>query len=191
MYLAVKRHFGGNFDYFKYNGKVSVTRESFERRRDRFKFEKLANHHDPLGLLVANLSRDPEAWVGDIVSGDDSSDRYAEYVKSTQSFSYFAREQISKIASSTLQGAGAVSSTSRPEIAKLVSSGQMSMEIASMLDLGIRFTDGWVSSGDPVLQKLGERIRRYRPFVKRQVSPTQLVEVVKKIFDEDGRRIGI
>ena len=46
MYLALKQHFTkDNYDYQKYNGKVSASEKSFEERRDRFFFKKLATKH--------------------------------------------------------------------------------------------------------------------------------------------------
>ena len=40
MYLALKNHFTrDNYDYQKYNGKVSASEKAFEQRRDRFFFK--------------------------------------------------------------------------------------------------------------------------------------------------------
>ena len=43
MYLALKQHFTKqDYDYFKYRGKVRANEKSFEQRRDRYFFKKLA-----------------------------------------------------------------------------------------------------------------------------------------------------
>jgi len=43
MYLALKQHFTkDNYDYVKYRGKVTASEKSFEERRDRYFFKKLA-----------------------------------------------------------------------------------------------------------------------------------------------------
>ena len=57
-YLAMKLHFGGEYDFHKYNGKVSATLESFEKRKDKFKFVRLSKKlSDPeiLDYFLANL----------------------------------------------------------------------------------------------------------------------------------------
>ena len=41
-YLALKLHFDGKYDYFKYGGKTSATIESFKKRKDKHQFAKLA-----------------------------------------------------------------------------------------------------------------------------------------------------
>jgi hypothetical protein len=45
-YLAIKRHFTTKYDYFKYNGKVNVSKESFESRRDAYQFQRLSKKKD-------------------------------------------------------------------------------------------------------------------------------------------------
>ena len=40
-YLAMQAHFNrGNYDFFKYNGKMKVKEETFFARKDRYFFEK-------------------------------------------------------------------------------------------------------------------------------------------------------
>ena len=41
-YLAFKNHFTkDNFDYFKYGGKTNATTTSFNKRKDKYFFEKM------------------------------------------------------------------------------------------------------------------------------------------------------
>ena len=43
MYCALKAHFGkGDYDYIKYGGKSSATRDSFWKRTDRIFFVKIS-----------------------------------------------------------------------------------------------------------------------------------------------------
>ena len=56
--LALKLHFSSDYDYFKYNGKTNATQQSFEKRKDRFRFSKLARKlEDPLLIefFVSNI----------------------------------------------------------------------------------------------------------------------------------------
>jgi len=93
-YLAMKLHFGGAYDFHKYNGKVSATAESFEKRRDKFKFAKLSTKlSDPqiLDYYLANFIRGKE-WIGDF---DQKS--WKEHKKITQSLKYVYENDMEKL----------------------------------------------------------------------------------------------
>jgi hypothetical protein len=69
-YLALKKYFSDwKYDYVKYHGKTPLKYETYERRRDRYFFEKLERHRDPIGVLVFNLAENPGAWIRDIATG--------------------------------------------------------------------------------------------------------------------------
>ena len=90
----MKLHFGGAYDFHKYNGKVSATAESFEKRRDKFKFAKLSTKlSDPqiLDYYLANFIRGKE-WIGDF---DQKS--WKEHKKITQSLKYVYENDMEKL----------------------------------------------------------------------------------------------
>ena len=63
-YLALKRHFTTeSYDYFKYKGKVSAKKDAFDKRKDKFFFEKLSRNRDPHGIILANLLKSNDIWV--------------------------------------------------------------------------------------------------------------------------------
>lgn len=96
-YLALKRHFTtDSYDYFKYNGKVNAKKESFEKRKDKFFFEKLSRHRDPHGLILANLLQSNETWIKDLV-GDKAQENYNEWVKKNQSLTYIVSNELSNL----------------------------------------------------------------------------------------------
>ena len=45
-YQAVRLHFHGNFDYFKYNGKTSLTEDAFNIRKDKYAYHKAIREID-------------------------------------------------------------------------------------------------------------------------------------------------
>jgi hypothetical protein len=95
-YLALKNHFTkDSYDYFKYGGKVSASVKSFESRRDRFYFEKLAKMRDPTSFILANLSEDTNIWVGDLCANETAERRYKSWLKRNQSLSYTFRNDLS------------------------------------------------------------------------------------------------
>lgn len=93
MYLALKNHFTRDkYDYQKYNGKVTASEKSFEERRDRFFFKKLATKYsekDVLGYFVANFINDPKGYIGSF-----SRDVYTKWKIHQESFTYKFKEDV-------------------------------------------------------------------------------------------------
>lgn len=85
-YLAIKRHFTSQkYDFHKYRGKVSASFDAFKSRPDAFYFAKLAKHEDYENVLLANLVKNPNAWIRDIAEDDLL---YVEWKKKIDSLSY-------------------------------------------------------------------------------------------------------
>ena len=93
-YLAMKLHFGGDYDFHKYNGKVSATLESFEKRKDKYKFVRLSKKlSDPqiLDFYLANFIRGKE-WIGDF-----DQKNWMAHKKIVQSLQYFYENDLEKL----------------------------------------------------------------------------------------------
>ena len=86
-YLALKKHFTTeHYDYHKYNGKVNASKDSFEKRKDKFFFEKISRHRDPHGLMLANFLKLDDIWVKNL-TGDEATERYNQWLGKLQSIS--------------------------------------------------------------------------------------------------------
>lgn len=73
LYIALKNHFTlKTYDYFKYNGKTRTSQKSFEKRNDKFFFQKLSKHNDILGFLVSNLIVNSKSWIKDLTYNEQS-----------------------------------------------------------------------------------------------------------------------
>ena len=70
MYLALKSHFTTkNYDYHKYNGKCSASVSSFQKRRDKFFFERLSQEYpvaDIENVLVSQFIEKEKFWIGEV-----------------------------------------------------------------------------------------------------------------------------
>jgi hypothetical protein len=99
-YLALKQHFTlDNYDYFKYNGKIRASESSFNNRRDRFFFSKLARalgDDEIVELFVSNFLENEKVWIKDMFS-DDAKSRFRRYQKVMQSLSYIFKEEFVKV----------------------------------------------------------------------------------------------
>jgi hypothetical protein len=94
-YVALKQHFTTeSYDYVKYQGKMRLKYETFEKRNDKYSFEKLSKHKDPHGFLLANMVHDPKVWVGTLVRSTDAEKIYEDWRKRQQSLTYTFRDEI-------------------------------------------------------------------------------------------------
>lgn len=93
-YLAVKRHFTSNYDFFKYNGKVKVSETSFDTRKDKFSFYRLTRQHNAKDIILANLMVDPNMWIGKLVEPDKITIG-KEFTKRKQSMTYSFKNDLS------------------------------------------------------------------------------------------------
>ena len=92
LYQALKLHFTQeSYDFFKYNGKTNVSVTTFENRKDKYHFYKLARKvtqkDDLVSFLVANFVENENVWVGDLLT-EDAEVNYRKHQKVIQSMSY-------------------------------------------------------------------------------------------------------
>ena len=97
-YVALKNHFTKpDYDFIKYNGKTGLKVSSFEKRKDKIFFEKLAkieNYHE---FLVANFSVNPKLWIRDLSYSEDAKLIYQDWKKRNQSITYLYKKEFRKI----------------------------------------------------------------------------------------------
>lgn len=97
MFNAIKLHFtSDSYDYFKYNGKTNVSKQTFTTRKDKYQFYKLSRKYDVVTLrdyYVANFLESDVQWVGDIM-GPDGEENYTKWCKRIQSLTYTFENDI-------------------------------------------------------------------------------------------------
>lgn len=100
LYLALKKHFTTKYDYHRYSGKITAKKSSFEKRRDKYFFEKLARKftHDELeSLLVSNFIVNPNLWIGDIANAADATDVNTQRIARLETLSWTYSEELKMI----------------------------------------------------------------------------------------------
>lgn len=87
-YLALKKHFTTDgYDYFKYNGKVRASFDTFNGRNDAYFFSKLSKTDDYQNRILANMLVNPNVWVRDILS-EEANEVYVEWKRRQDSLTY-------------------------------------------------------------------------------------------------------
>jgi hypothetical protein len=97
LFHGLKLHFTTNYDYVKYHGKISIGKDAFMLRKDKFHFYKLSRKYkkdELFGFYIANLLHNPKCWAGDLVS-DDADSEYKVWLKTQQSLTYLFEQDIS------------------------------------------------------------------------------------------------
>jgi hypothetical protein len=167
-YLALKNHFSKQeYDYFKYNGKLKVNLNTFNSRKDKLFFQKLAKHPDVHSFLVANLSRNEKAWIKDLAYSEDAEKTYKDWLKRNQSLTYVLKNELQYLVPDFDLNFTSHSSD-HPSLLKLYLGGYVSLEtLCILLDL-TKAKKHWDSKMeyDPIYQEIKMKIEKYTPFIK-------------------------
>ena len=92
IYQSLKLHFTTDYDAVKYNYKIVVKKDTFERRRDRYFFEKLSRNYNKEKLIhyfTSNLIVNPNMWIGDM-----KDEIYNDYVSRYDKLTYMLTQDM-------------------------------------------------------------------------------------------------
>ena len=97
-YVALKNHFTKlSYNYHKYNGKSKLSFESFDTRKDKLYFMKVAKHSNPRNYILSNLVENPKIWIKEIAFSLSAEEVYTNWSKRQQSLMYLFKEELSKL----------------------------------------------------------------------------------------------
>jgi hypothetical protein len=168
-YLALKNHFSSpNYDYFKYNGKLKANSSSFDTRKDKLFFQKLAKHPDVHNFLVANLSKNEKAWIKELAYSEEAEKTYKDWLKRNQSLTYVIKNEIKQLDSPFDSNFIVSKDKPHPQLLRLYLGGYVSLEtLCVLLDI-TKAKKHWDSKMeyDPIYQEIKLKIEKYTPFVK-------------------------
>ena len=96
LWNALKLHFTSeSYDYFKYNGKTNVSKQTFTTNKSKYQFYKLSrkyNLNELKNFYVANFIQGKGDWVGDLLQ--DGDENYTKWQKTQQSLTYTFENDI-------------------------------------------------------------------------------------------------
>jgi len=164
-YLAIKRHFNSTaYDYFKANGKTKCSRESFDKRKDKYFFQKLARLKDPKLMLVYNFV-ESDAWIGDIVINEEALANYRKHKKFNQSLSYEFKNELRHFDS--LSDIVQAEQRTHPKAIRLFLQGKLSLETMVILIDILRPISYWkrMLPEDQILEEIIFRVSKYNKFM--------------------------
>ena len=178
-YLALKRHFTSNYDFFKYNGKVKANAMSFENRKDKFFFYKLTKYPNPKDHILANVVENPDVWIGDLLE-DKAKDVYDKWLKIRESLSYTFRTDLGKLDYDD-PNRDIMTSGEHPNLLKLYMQGQFHIESLIILDGLMKIFSYWDKNiQDTILwPDINRKCRNYKPFLQYEKSKMRKIVLDK------------
>ena len=164
MYCALKAHFGkGDYDFVKYDGKSSATKDSFWKRTDRLFFVKTQRKYKKKQViqdyLVSNFIQNTKGWLGDF-----NDDNYIEWKRRTQSMSYNFKQELERIGKVNILG---IKDGQHPTLLKEYLGKRVSIETLIILDDISNFTKVWNEKlkNDVVWPKVKKLMFDYKKFL--------------------------
>ena len=183
-YVALKNHFSKpTYDYFKYNGKVKLNPSSFDTRKDKLFFQKLAKHPDVQNFLIANLSENERAWIKDLAYSEDAEKVYKTWLKRQQSLSYVFKQELGKL-DSDFNRNFLCKSNEHPMLLKKFLGKEISLETMCLLLEFAGAKKYWDAKMqyDLVYDSVKTKIEKYSPFIK--CDKDKLKKIVLDYFGE-------
>ena len=181
-YLALKRHFTSDYNYFKYNGKIRASEESFLRRNDRFFFRKLSkkyNKEELVDFYVSNFIISNN-WVGNLVS-QESEDNYVQYKRRRESLSYHFDVELRWVIDHCrdrnleLNKLLLVEDNNHPLLLKFLLQKKISIDTLIIMDSVLKFLSHWDDNLDDIVWEEKKRLiikynkfLTYDPFIYRK-----------------------
>ena len=190
-YLSVRNHFTrDSYDFFRFGGKTKVSSGAFDRRKDRYIFDKISKdfRDDEVPLLfVSNFVAKDKFWIGNVLS-EESRNIYTTWKKRIQSLSYGFKNDVELIAQEMhdreidFNGVFKIQDGQHPIILRLALANLISLESFLILNKILNFFPQFNRQIEETIiwPDFYKKCVKYEPFVK--VDTTQFKFILKNHF---------
>ena len=187
-YLSMKSHFTNKrYDFFKYGGKSRATMTSFNKRKDKYWFEKTSRKYSDQEItdfLLANFvtTNTPQnLWIGEIINSGERT--YADWMRRQQSLTYLFKEQSKKLLSEKELEEVFNCSRGHPPILKKYLGGEISLETLVIFEKIFSFGKKFNRKlKDPVWETVSMKMKKYVPFLN--INVFQYKKILREIVNE-------
>ena len=187
-YLSMKSHFTNKrYDFFKYGGKSRATMTSFNKRKDKYWFEKTSRKYSDqeiTNFLLANFvtTNTPQnLWIGEIINSGERT--YADWMRRQQSLTYLFKEQSKKLLSEKELEEVFNCSRGHPPILKKYLGGEISLETLVIFEKIFSFGKKFNRKlKDPVWETVNMKMKKYVPFLN--INVFQYKKILREIVNE-------
>jgi len=187
-YLSLKNHFTNpKYDFFKYGAKTRASITSFNKRKDKYWFEKTSRKYsdqEVVDFLVSNFTAtdNPQnLWIGEIINSGERN--YSEWMKRQQSLTYLFKEQSNELLLENELETLFNCTKGHPLILKKFLSGSVSLETLTIFDKVFHFSKNFDKKlDDPVWESVSLKLKKYSPFLN--IDVFQYKKILRSIIDE-------
>ena len=187
-YLSMKSHFTNpKYDFIKYGGKSRATITSFNKRKDKYWFEKTSRKYsdqEVIDFLLSNFvnATNPQnLWIGEIINSGERT--YAEWKMRQQSLTYMFTEQSENLLSENDLEKVFNCSKGHPIVLKKYLGGEISLETLSILEKVFSFKGKFDKKlKDPVWETVSMKLKKYLPFLN--INVFQFKKVLREIVND-------
>ena len=187
-YLGMKSHFTNpKYDFIKYGGKSRATMTSFNKRKDKYWFEKTSRKYsdqEVIDFLLSNFvnATNPQnLWIGEIINSGERT--YAEWKMRQQSLTYMFTEQSENLLSENDLETVFNCSKGHPIVLKKYLGGEISLETLSILEKVFSFKGKFDKKlKDPVWETVSMKLKKYLPFLN--INVFQFKKILRDILNE-------
>ena len=187
-YLSLKNHFTNpKYDFFKYGAKTRASITSFNKRKDKYWFEKSSrkyNDKEVVDFLVSNFvsADNPQnLWIGEIINSGERT--YADWMRRQQSLTYLFKEQSTELFSENELETVFNCSKGHPIVLKRFLSGKLSPETFVIYDKIFSIVKDFDKKLlDPVWETVSLKIKKYNPFLN--IDVFQFKKILREIINE-------
>ena len=186
-YLSMKSHFTNKrYDFFKYGGKSRATMASFNKRKDKYWFEKTSRKYsdqeitDFLLSNFVNTDTPQNLWIGEIINSGER--EYADWMRRQQSLTYLFKEQSKELLSEKKLEEVFNCSKGHPPILKRYLGGEISLETLVIFEKIFSFGKKFNRKlKDPVWETVNMKIKKYIPFLN--INVFQYKKILREIIN--------
>ena len=187
-YLSLKNHFTNpKYDFFKYGAKTRASVASFNKRKDKYWFEKTSRKYsdeEVVQFLVSNFAAadNPQnLWIGEIINSGERT--YSDWTRRKQSLTYLFKEQSSELLLNNELENLFDCSKGHPIILKKFLGGEISLETFSIFEKIFSFRSEFDKKlKDPVWETVSLKIKKYLPFIN--IDVFKFKKILREIVNE-------
>lgn len=171
LYQAIKLHFTSDYDFFKYNGKTNVSKDSFAQNKSKYSFYKLSrkySYDDLKDYYVANFLERDVNWVGEI-TGPEGEETYKKWQKRIQRLTYQFEQDIMSLMDSVDDPNSllVVKNGQYPKLLVSTQQGDITIETLVIMNDIMNFFPMWNKKIDDTIiwPTFKRRCEKYSPFL--------------------------
>ena len=187
-YLSMKSHFTNpKYDFIKYGGKSRATMTSFNKRKDKYWFEKTSRKYSDqeiIDFLLANFvsTDNPQnLWIGEIINSGERN--YSQWMKRKQSLTYLFKEQSNELLFQQDLKEVFDCSKGHPPLLKKYLGGEISLETLTILEKVFSFRKEFDKKlKDPVWETVSMKIKKYIPFLN--INVFHYKKILRELINE-------